>query len=51
MYLDTYRTSHIFGSMLSKLNALTLQKEFHNCLTNNVFMTKKSKNTKTKQNS
>ena len=33
---------HTLGSMLSKLNELTLQKELQNFMTNKVFWTKKT---------
>jgi len=47
LYLDTCLTGYEFGSIKSKLDKLTLQKELQNFMTNNMFVTKKSKNTTT----
>jgi len=44
LYLYTYIISHkIILQFESMLNKLTLQKELHNCVTNNVFLDKKLK--------
>ena len=38
LYLDNRIIGHKFRNSLSKLNELTLQKELHNFVTNNVFI-------------
>ena len=45
IYLDTFKIGHTFGSMLSTsiLNALPLQKELQNVMTNSVFWKKRVK--------
>ena len=43
LYLYTLRIGHKSGNMLSILNKLTLQKELHISVTNNVFFDKKVK--------
>jgi len=47
LYLYTLRIGHKSGNMLSLINKLKLQKELQTFVTNNVFLTKKSKNTTT----
>jgi len=47
LHLYTLISGHQSCSMLTRLNKLTLQKKLQNVVTNNVFWTKKSKNTTT----
>ena len=49
VYLYTLIIGHKSCNMLSTLNILTLQKEFQNSVTNNVFWTKSKNTTTTKQ--
>jgi len=41
LYLYTLIFGYKYSNMLSILNKLTLQKDFQNCVTNNVFWDKK----------
>jgi len=49
LYLYTLMISHKSCKMLSILNKLTLQKDFQNFVTNNVFTDKSKNKTTTKQ--
>jgi len=48
LYIYTLEFGHKSCNMLSILNKLALQKELHNCVTNNVFLDKNHINNKTK---
>jgi len=50
LFLDTIIIGHKLCYMLSILNELTLQKEIHNFVTDNVFRTKKAKPQQQQQN-
>ena len=47
LYRNTLIIGHKSCNMLGILNKLTLHKKLQNCVTNNVFLDKKSKNTTT----